>query len=357
MLSGDIQKKIRVLIVDDSAIVRRIFREQLEQDENIQVVGVAPNPYVARDKIVYLQPDVVTLDVEMPRMDGLSFLEKLMKYYPIPVIVISSYTQRSCQKAMQALDLGAVAVLGKPDRSFSVGQLGQELIACVKEAASINIRKKRKVLAEDPDKGYIQKATRSSIVNWKHIFAIGSSTGGTDALKQIFVSLPADFPAVLVVQHMPIKFTKLLADRLNDVCPMNVVEATNGDLIQPGNIYIAPGNQHMLVKKMGKEYRIRLRGGGMVCFHRPSVEVLFRSVANNVGANSTGIILTGMGRDGADGLLEMKNAGAFTIAQNEESCIVYGMPKEAVKLGAAKKILPLSKISHEIIQIAQQSPI
>ena len=339
------REKIRVLVVDDSAIVRRILSEQLAEDNHIEVVGTAPDPYVARDKIVRLKPDVVTLDLEMPRMDGLSFLKKLMQHYPLPVIILSSYTERGCHNALTALELGAMEVLCKPGGSYSVGDMGRELIEKVKIAAHAKIQAR---LSQEKKRNRIQIQIRTT----NKIIAIGASTGGTDALARIFERLPASSPGIVVVQHMPEKFTRLFASRLNGMCAMEVKEAENRDIVCPGRILIAPGNYHMLLKRSGTQYYVQIRGGGEVCYHRPSAEVLFRSVAKTAGPNAVGVILTGMGRDGAQGLLEMKMAGAKTIAQDERSCIVFGMPKEAIDLGAADKIVSLNYIAEEMLKLA-----
>jgi two-component system chemotaxis response regulator CheB len=344
-------KAIKVLIVDDSAIVRRVLSEQLAQDAEIEVVGTAPDPYVARDKIVHLQPDVVTLDLEMPRMDGLSFLKKLMEHYPIPVIILSSYTARGCLNAVTALELGAFDVLRKPDNSFSLSDMSQELIEKIKVAAKVKIPQKKR----EPSP-VVKKSSHSTVSNvpWpkETLVAIGASTGGTEALKEILATLPATFSPVLVVQHMPEHFTRAFADRLNEQCLAEVKEAEDGDFVQNGRILIARGNYHMLLRSKGGNYYVQIRGGGYISHHRPSVDVLFRSVAKIAGTNAIGVILTGMGADGAHGILEMKIAGAKTIAQDEKSCVVFGMPKEAIALGAVDKVLPLDQISQEILKMA-----
>lgn len=345
---GDI-KRIKVLVVDDSAIVRRILSEQLSQDDSIEVVGSAPDPYVARDKIVRLKPDVLTLDLEMPRMDGLSFLKKLMAHYPLPVIILSSYSQRGCHNALAAMDLGAVEVLSKPGDSFSVGDMGRELIEKIKIAAKARIgRNQRQEKSEERR----QRKLQINVQSTEKIIAIGASTGGTQALKEIFTCLPVNCPGIVVVQHMPEVFTKAFAERLDKDCDVEVKEAQDGDTVQNGRILIAPGNFHMMLRRSGKRYYVQIRSGGQVCYHRPSVEVLFRSVAKAAGANAVGVLLTGMGYDGAHGLLDMKKAGAKTIAQDEKSSIVFGMPREAIELGAADKVLPLDKIAEEMLKLA-----
>jgi len=340
---------IKVLVVDDSAIVRRILTEQLQLDQKITVVGTAPDPYVARDKIVKLQPDVVTLDLEMPKMDGLSFLKKLMEHYPLPVIILSSYTERGCHNALKALELGAVEVLQKPGGSHSVAEMGHELIDKIKIAA------KAKFVHPEPHQGPVTPIVAGDKNALKKIVAIGSSTGGTQALKTIFTRLPATIPGIVVVQHMPAQFTKMFADHLNEECSMQIKEAEDGDQVLPGKVLIAPGGKHMLLARSSTGYVVRLRGGGQVCYHKPSVEVLFRSVAREAGSNAIGVILTGMGYDGSKGLLEMKKAGATTIAQDEKSCVVFGMPREAIALGAVDKVMPLANIAEEILKSAMLS--
>ncbi len=349
MLEQIHSQKIKVLVVDDSAIVRRILSEQLEKDDDIEVVGCAPDPYIARDKIVRLRPDVLTLDLEMPRMDGLSFLKKLMIHYPLPVIILSSYSQKGCYNALTAMELGAIEVLSKPGNSFSIGDMGRELIQKIKIASKARLF--RNQYQKDTD----EKKNRKIDITVRYtekIIAMGASTGGTQALKEIFTCLPANAPGILVVQHMPEAFTKAFADSLNKDCKVHVKEAQNGDIVQAGQILIAPGNQHLILKTNGKNYYVQVRGGGQVCYHRPSVEVLFRSVAKAAGGNAVGVLLTGMGHDGAHGLLEMKKSGAKTIAQDEKSCVVFGMPREAIEIGAADKVLSLDKIAEEMLKMA-----
>ncbi len=340
------EKKIKVLIVDDSAMVRKIFTQELARDPEIEVVGTAPEPYIARDKIVYLQPDVLILDIEMPKMDGLTFLERLMEHYPMPVIIVSSLARGSCEVALRALELGAVEVMAKPGASYSVQDLSEQLIAKIKAAAKLkNSRFLRPRILEPPKINNSQALIKTS----HKIIAIGASTGGTEAIKEILVSLPVETPPVLVVQHMPEYFTKAFADRLNGLCKLEVKEAEDQELATPGKALIAPGNKHMVLKRSGARYFVEVKGGPLVYHQRPSVEVMFHSVAAYAGANSIGVILTGMGQDGANGLLEMKKAGAFTIAQDEASCIVFGMPKEAIEIGAAMKVVPLENIPQVIM--------
>lgn len=339
------EKNIRVLVVDDSAIVRKVFTEELSRERGIEVVGTAPDPYVARDKIVLLKPDVVTLDIEMPRMDGITFLKKLMKYYPLPVIIVSSLTSRGSQLALEALSSGALEVISKPSASYSVGDMSIQLadkiraVAQVKVTARTGAEKKAGLQTG-------QKIGSHALAETTHkLIAIGASTGGTEALKAVLTRLPATTPGILIVQHMPAKFTTSFAQRLNDLCEITVKEAEDGDTVSKGLALIAPGNFHMLLKRSGARYYVAVKQGPLVHHQRPSADVLFQSVADYAGANALGIILTGMGADGAEGLLKMKTAGAKTIAQDEKSCVVFGMPKEAIKLGAVDKVVPLDDIA------------
>lgn len=336
---------IKVLIVDDSAVVRKLLSEDLNKEPDITVVGTAMDPYVARNKIVELKPDVITLDLEMPRMDGLSFLSKLMAHYPIPVIVVSSLTPKNSENALNALRLGAIDVICKPGSSYSTQNISKDIVKAIRIAAESrpdrlpDIKSSKK----SDEKSYQLVHTTNKII------AIGSSTGGTRALEAVLTQLPSNMPGIVIVQHMPPVFTRNFANRLNQICKLHVKEAEDKDEIEPGHVYIAPGNFHMLVEKVGAKYRIRIKQGPPVHHQRPSVDVLFNSIASTVGVNALGIILTGMGADGAKGLLAMKEKNAFTIAQDESTCVVYGMPKEAVRIGAVEKILPLQKISDFMI--------
>ncbi|MBN2704201.1 MAG: chemotaxis response regulator protein-glutamate methylesterase [Pontiellaceae bacterium] len=342
------KKNIRVLIVDDSAIVRKILERELNAKEGIEVVGTAPDPYVARDQIAKLNPDVLTLDIEMPRMDGLAFLRKLMAAHPMPVIVVSSLGERGGPVALEALELGAVDVVQKPGSSFSVQDTCDELAELIRHAPRAHS------LAPRPN--VVQSAPRpssSALLQTTHkIIAIGASTGGVQTLQHIFTQLPATTPGIVVVQHMPPRFTKLFAQRLDTLCAMNIKEAVSGDRIIPGQILIAPGGKHMTITRSGAQYQVLLNEDPPVCRQRPSADVLFHSVAKYAGSNAVGAILTGMGNDGADGLLAMKNAGATTFAQDENSCIVFGMPKEAIKLGAADHICPLNEMAKSLLEAA-----
>ncbi len=343
-----LKTKIRVLIVDDSAIVRKILSQQLNQYRGIEIVGTAPDPYIARDKIVALNPDVLTLDVEMPRMDGITFLQKLMEYHPMPVIVLSSLTPEGGKTAMEALAAGAVEVMSKPGQAYTVGDACKALVEKIKAASRARIDKN------------ITAQSRCAPVKRLHmvettnkIFAIGASTGGVQALAQVLSALPANAPGTLVVQHMPAQFTTSFAERLNSNCVVNVREAQDGDHVIPGCVLIAPGGLHMLLARSGASYYVTVKDGPPVCRQKPSVEVLFHSVAKFAGTNAVGAILTGMGNDGAGGLMNMRQTGAHTIAQDEASSIVFGMPKEAIERGAVEKVVPLSEITQTLIKFAQ----
>ena len=324
------ERRIRVLIVDDSAIVRKMLAEALASEPDLEVVGTAPDPFVARDKIITLQPDVLTLDIEMPRMDGLTFLKKLMRFHPLPVIVISSLAQSSSQAALEALQCGAVEVLAKPGGPYSVGELKQDLPHKVRAAANARIGRAKPQLPLPTAEGPLVLAGASSST----VIAIGASTGGTEALREVLTGLPPNMPGIVIVQHIPPVFSLAFANRLNGLCRMSVREAADGDRLTAGLVLIAPGNFHMTLRKTGGEYRVAIQGGPRVCYQRPSVDVLFESVAQVVKGDAIGAILTGMGADGAEGLLQMKRAGARTIAQDEASCVVFGMPREAIRMGA-----------------------
>lgn len=337
---------IRVLIIDDSAMIRKVFEQELSADPEIEVVGTAPDPFVGRDKIVYLKPDVITLDIEMPRMDGLTFLGKLMKHYPIPVVIVSSLAKRGGDVALKAMELGAVEVLSKPGTAYSVGDMSEQLIEKVKAAAKVKVQKR------DPDNLPTAtgiKTAAISVATTNKIVAIGASTGGTEALRDVIQRLPSMCPPVVVVQHMPQNFTKAFAERLNSLCEVEVKEAEEGDSLTMGKVLIAPGNKHMEIRRSGINYYVTLLDGPMVFHQRPAVEILFNSVAKFAGQNAVGAILTGMGKDGAQGLLNMRNAGARTIAQDEATSIVFGMPKEAIQLGAAEVVKPLQQITQTIL--------
>ena len=336
---------IKVLIVDDSAVVRQVLSTELSKVRDIEVVGTAVDPYAARDKIVQLRPDVVTLDLEMPRMDGLTFLRKLMQYHPLPVIVVSSLTAKGSETALRALRLGALDVVAKPGSAYSVTNILKELVLKIRMAATVRVV----APVRSPAGSAGQHDHATPLKTTHQILAIGASTGGTRAIEEVLLQMPPDTPGTVIVQHMPEHFTAGLAQRLNGLCPMEIREARNNDPIVPGVALIAPGNQHMVVRRSGARYLVTVKGGPPVHYQRPSVDVMFHSVAKQVGPNAVGVILTGMGADGAAGLLAMRQAGARTMAQDEKSCVVFGMPKEAIKMGAAEQIVPLGTMAEKIL--------
>jgi len=350
-------KKIKVLIVDDSAVIRQSMTEILTGDPAIEVIGTAADPFLAADKIRQQLPDVITLDIEMPRMDGLTFLQKIMSQHPIPVVICSSLTGKGAETTLKALQYGAVEIITKPKlgaRQFL--EESQVLIRdAVKAAAAARVRplsgpptEVAKKLTADailskPDGGDIIRTTEKVVV-------VGASTGGTEALRIFLEALPHDAPGVVIVQHMPEHFTAAFARRLDSSCRVAIKEAANGDSVIPGRALIAPGNRHLLLKRSGARYYVEIKDGPLVSRHRPSVDVLFRSAARYAGRNAIGVIMTGMGDDGAKGLLELRQAGAVTMAQDEASCVVFGMPKEAIRLGAAGSVLPLAEIAPAVLR-------
>lgn len=345
---------IKVLIIDDSAMIRKVFEQELSKDPEIEVVGTAPDPIVGRDKIVYLKPDVITLDIEMPRMDGLTFLGKLMQHYPIPVVVVSSLAKKGGDVALKAMELGAVEVLSKPGSAYSVGDMSEQLIEKVKAASKVRVYKRTEqphVLTKEQSSPMVASM---AVKTTNKIIAIGASTGGTEALREVISRLPANAPPVVVVQHMPQNFTKAFADRLNSICQVQVKEAVDGEYLATGKVLIAPGNQHMEIRRSGINYYVTLFDGPMMFHQRPAVEILFNSVAKYAGQNAVGAILTGMGKDGAQGLLNMRQAGANTVAQDEKTSIVFGMPKEAIDIGAAQVIKPLQSIAQTLLDFCSQ---
>ena len=337
-------KRIRVLVVDDSALMRQVMGSLLARDPAIEIVGTAGDPYVARDKIRELQPDVLTLDVEMPRMDGLSFLEKLMRVHPMPVVMVSSQTEAGCATTLRALELGAVDFVTKPrcDVREHMTEVAQQVIDKIKIAASARVRQR---LPGAPLLPYARPLLPPPPRGAGCVIAVGASTGGTEALRQFLTALPADAPGVVVVQHMPAQFTRAFADRLDHLCTIRVKEADDGDEVLAGLALIAPGNWHMRVARDTTTYRVSLSNDPPVNRHRPAVDVLFHSCAEHVQGHAVGVLMTGMGDDGARGLLAMRKAGAHTLAQDEESCVVFGMPKVAVDLGAVVEVLPLSRLA------------
>jgi len=340
----------RVLVVDDSAVVRQIFARELAKDPELEVVGTAPDPYVARDLIVERKPDVLTLDLEMPRMDGITFLRKLMHYHPMPVVVVSSLTPKGGELALEALAAGAVDVMCKPGSAFTVGDMTGQLLEKVKAAAQVDVARQRRAASATPPPPAAPTALSRTT---NQVLAIGASTGGTVALEAILRAMPHDAPGILITQHMPEMFTKYFADRLNQLARIQVKEGAEGDSVVPGVALIAPGNKHMLLRRSGARYCVSVRDGPRVNRHRPSVDVMFRSVAQTAGRNAIGVILTGMGGDGAQGLLEMRRAGARTLAQDEASCVVFGMPKVAIELGAAEKVIALEQMAPEILRAVE----
>ncbi len=346
-------KTNKVLIVDDSAVVRQILNRELAQFPDLEIVGTAPDPYVARDKIVRLEPDVLILDVEMPKMDGITFLKKIMQHKPMPVIIFSSLTPQGSKTAIEALSAGAIDVIAKPGASYSVGDACQILAKIIRSISYKAVAKYQAApQAAAASINTEQPAHMAETTN--KILAIGASTGGVQALTAVLTDLPATAPGVVIVQHMPALFTKSFADRLNNECAIRVKEAQDGDRVVPGQVLIAPGGYHMTLQRSGAIYSVAIKDGPAVCHQKPSVEVLFHSVAKYAGPNAVGAILTGMGNDGAEGLLAMKHAGAHTIAQDQDTCVVFGMPKEAIAKGAAEAILPLDKVAGALMRYVQQ---
>ncbi|MDR3211186.1 MAG: chemotaxis response regulator protein-glutamate methylesterase [Planctomycetota bacterium] len=351
--------KIRVLVVDDSSVVRNTLTRELSKDPELEIIGSAPDAFAARDKIVALRPDVITLDVEMPRMDGVTFLKKLMEWYPIPVVIVSGVTPKGCAISLEAMEIGAVDVMEKPslvdDRALA--DFSTRLIDSVKAASLVKFQRGAKpaapqstmatstLLPAKPQGRRINKASNK-------VIAIGASTGGTEALKAVLSTMPVDCPPILIVQHMPGSFTKAFAERLNRQTPIEVLEAENGMDVKGGRAIIGNGNLHLLIRRQGpNKWVAETREGPLVCRHKPSVEVLFNSFAKNVGAQGIGVMLTGMGKDGAEAMKNLHDSGARTIAQDEKSCVVFGMPKEAIKTGAVEKIVPLDRVTDTVISL------
>ncbi|RJP83708.1 MAG: chemotaxis response regulator protein-glutamate methylesterase [Desulfobacteraceae bacterium] len=348
--------KIKVLIIDDSAIVRQSLENILSSDPQIEVIGTAADPYIAAKKMQENAPDVITLDIEMPRMDGLTFLQKIMSQHPLPVVICSSLAEELSQTTIKALEYGAVEIIQKPKLGTKQFFEESKILICdiIKAAAAItpkrvsSFRQIPKKLTAD---AVLPKSkTNAMIKTTEKVVVIGASTGGTEALREFLEVLPPDCPGIVIVQHMPENFTKAFSKRLDGLCQISVKEAANNDTVLRGQALIAPGNNHMLLKRSGARYYVEVKKGPLVSRHRPSVDVLFRSAARYAGSNAMGIIMTGMGDDGARGMLEMKETGSFNIAQDEASCVVFGMPKEAIKLGGVDKILPLEKIAAEMLR-------
>ncbi len=351
-------KKIKVLVVDDSAVVRQVMREILESDPAIEVLDTAGDPFIAAEKIKKELPDVITLDVEMPRMDGITFLKKLMTQHPIPVVMCSSLTEIGAETTLRALEYGAVDIITKPKMGIQQFIEESRIRICdsVKAAAQANvvnlkIQHKMQPTAKLTADAVMPRPTGNAMLRTtEKIVAVGASTGGTEALRVFLEMMPQDAPGIVIVQHMPENFTKAFATRLNTLCDIEVKEAEDNDTILRGRALIAPGNKHLLIKRSGARYYVEVKEGPLVSRHRPSVDVLFRSAAQFSGANTVGVIMTGMGDDGARGMLEMKESGAYNIAQDEKSCVVFGMPNEAIKIGAVDKILPLDSIAGAVLR-------
>jgi two-component system chemotaxis response regulator CheB len=353
--------KVRVLIVDDSAFVRQALKEILETDPQIEVMGVASDPYVAVERLKAEVPDVITLDIEMPRMDGLTFLEKIMTQHPIPVVVCSTLTAAGSDVALAALERGAVEIITKPKLGSKEFFEESRVRICdvVKSAARARMAHRPVAAAVKvapkltADAVLAKPVSNAMIQTTEKVVAVGASTGGTEALREFLQAMPLDAPGIVIVQHMPAEFTARFAERLNTMCRITVKEAEENDSVIRGQALIAPGNQHVLLKRSGARYFVELRDGPLVSRHRPSVDVLFRSAARYAGRNAVGVIMTGMGDDGAKGMLEMKQAKAFNIAQDEASCVVFGMPAEAIKIGAVDRVMPLGQIASEVVRLCQ----
>ena len=355
-------QKVSVLIVDDSALVRQTLKDILDSDARLKVVGLAADPFQAVEKIKQQLPDVITLDVEMPRMDGLTFLKKIMSQHPIPVVICSSLAGKNTETAFKAMELGAVEVIHKP--ALGTKQMLQESSTLICDA--VYAASRVKVGKVETEKSLVQPKLSADVIIAKakpdsvlqtteKVVAVGASTGGTEALKIFLEAFPRDCPGIVIVQHMPEGFTSAFAKRLDSICQITVKEAANNDTVLPGHALIAPGNHHLLLKRSGARYYVEVKDGPLVSRHRPSVDVLFRSTARYAGRNAIGVIMTGMGDDGAKGLLEMSQSGAYTIAQNEETCVVFGMPQEAIKLGGAGKVMALGSIPSEIMRVYRQT--
>ena len=347
---------VKVLIVDDSAVVRKLLGDALRSDPDIHVVGGAADPFVARDLILQHNPDVLTLDVEMPRMDGLNFLRRIMEHRPMPVIIVSSITQRGSAASVEALRLGAIDAIPKPGGPGSVGQVAEEIRRRIRGLRSGPAVQLKKLVAADPaPPPAVARQARSSARNANALILIGASTGGTQAIEALLTRLPADLPPILIVQHMPPLFTKAFAERLDRTCPMKVIESAGGEQVQSGVVYIAPGDRHMVIERHGVKLVTALRDGPPVHYQRPAVDVLFHSAARLQGVPMVAAILTGMGQDGADGLLALRRIGADTLAEDEQSCVVFGMPKEAIARGAASRVVTLLQMPQAILDCVDRA--
>jgi len=345
-------KKITVLVVDDSALIRKLLSEIINSQPDMEVIGTAADPLAAREMIREMNPDVLTLDVEMPRMDGLDFLEKLMRLRPMPVVMVSTLTEKGSDTTFRALELGAIDYVAKPKIDIANGlkEYVNEITSKIRIAKSARIRKSPPLpVTRNSTADAILPTISNRVASTEKLIIIGASTGGTEAIKEFLIKMPPDSPGILVTQHMPEAFTKSFANRLNSLCRISVTEAQGGERILPGHAFIAPGHSHLLLKRSGANYVTELNQGELVSRHRPSVDVLFRSAANCAGKNAIGVILTGMGKDGAAGMLEMHKAGAYNFAQDEASCVVFGMPKEAIAAGGVNEIVPLKDMAKSVL--------
>jgi two-component system chemotaxis response regulator CheB len=331
---------IRVLVVDDSALIRSLLSEIIRQEPDFELVGAAPDAFVAKDMVLSLNPDVITLDIEMPKVDGLTFLDRLMKAKPTPVVMISTLAEKGADATIRSLELGAIDFIAKPKLNVAngIGEYEKEIVEKIRVAAASKPRPRAPSLGNMGSVPLVYRGTET-------IVAIGASTGGTEAIRQVLEALSPSFPATVITQHMPVSFTRSFAERLNGICRMKVKEAQDGERLLPGNAYIAPGDRHLEIVRHGADYRVRLNNGPLVSGHKPAVDVMFESLAKVAGTNTIATVLTGMGKDGAKGLLALKNAGAITMAQNEETCVVYGMPKAAVEIGATDNVYSLDKMN------------
>ncbi len=353
------KKKIKVLIVDDSAVVRQTLVQLLSSDPQIEVMPPASDPFVATDRIRTEVPDVITLDVEMPRMDGITFLQKVMSQHPIPVVMCSSLTEKGSETALKALEYGAVDIITKPRLGAKKFLEESRIRICdaIKGAAAAKVKHVSKPHTVQPklnaDSGIASPHRKVMLKTTAKVIVVGASTGGTEALRVFLEAMPLDAPGIVIVQHMPENFTAAFSNRLNGICQISVKEAADNDTVIRGRALIAPGNRHVLLKRSGARYYVEVKDGPLVCRHRPSVDVLFRSASQYAGKNAVGVIMTGMGDDGARGMSEMKEAGSFNIAQDEATSIVFGMPNEAIKRGGTDKVLPLEKIAREVIRASE----
>lgn len=347
-------RPMRVLVVDDSAVVRKMLTDSLSKDPGIEIVGSAADVFIARDLILQHNPDVMTLDIEMPRMDGLTFLRKVMEYRPMPVIIVSSITKSGSSASVEALQSGAIDVIAKPGGPSSVGQVAEAIVHRIRALRAKPVKLSALVAKATPQTAV---PARPSMRHPGSLILIGASTGGTQAIESLLTRMPADAPPILIVQHMPAGFTRAFADRLNAVCAMHVSEAQGGEIVQSGHVYVAQGGHHMVVERNGLQLKLALRDGPPVHYQRPAVDVLFFSAAKLKGVPMVGVILTGMGADGADGLLALRQAGAQTLAEDEQSCVVFGMPKEAIARGGAMQVVTLLQMPHKIGECLERSAV